>query len=270
MLSVGTGLALWLGSFACNQPAAAPPPPLPQSPWGGRYAYSYDLPGNFAKAAPGSVPITVAVVNPSYRESDSALASPMYSGVGKGLTVSMGTDLDKILIAKGVTTTGPFASLDEITYSEKKGANLTLAPRVFIAVETKQGPFQQIYGVDRQESHFVLSVTGWVTFIMQEPMTGEKMWIKKLEIEPIQAEGVIAQESVAQYSNAGGCGGPQFVGYQAGKLLYDGKADALANALKDIYPMVMERFYKYLEPEEMVALKVKGEEIRANKVYTGN
>jgi hypothetical protein len=182
----------------------------------------------------------------------------------------MGTDLDKILIAKGVTTTGPFASLDEITYSEKKGANLTLAPRVFIAVETKQGPFQQIYGVDRQESHFVLSVTGWVTFIMQEPMTGEKMWIKKLEIEPIQAEGVIAQESVAQYSNAGGCGGPQFVGYQAGKLLYDGKADALANALKDIYPMVMERFYKYLEPEEMVALKVKGEEIRANKVYTGN
>jgi len=33
----------------------------------------------------------------------------------------MGTDLDKILIAKGVTTTGPFPSTDEITYPRRKG-----------------------------------------------------------------------------------------------------------------------------------------------------
>ena len=194
----------------------------------------------------------------------------MYSGVGKGLSVSMGTDLDKILIAKGITTTGPYASLDEITYSQKKGADLTLAPRVFVAAEIKQGDWQHIYGADRQESHFVMNVTGWISFIMQEPMTGEKMWIKKLEIDPIRSEGIIAQEAIARYSNGGGCDGPQFTGYSAGKILYDGRADAMANALKEIYPMVMERFYESLETEEMLELKAKGQEIRSTKVYTGN
>jgi hypothetical protein len=269
-LTVPAGLLLWLGAFACSGPKTAPPPPLPESPWGGKYAYNYDLPANFEKAKPGSVPITIAVVNPSYKEQDSALASPMYAGVGKGLSVSMGTDLDKILIAKGVTTTGPYLGLDEITYSQKKGAHLTLAPRVFVAVEVKQSEWQHIYGANRQEAHFVMNVSGWISFIMQEPMTGEKMWIKKLEIEPIKTQGVIAQESFAQYSNSNGCDGPTFTGYSAGKILVDGKADALATALKDIYPMVLEKFTKYLETDEMVELKGKGQEIRANKVYAGN
>ncbi len=44
----------------------------------------------------------------------------------------------------------------------------------------------------------------------------------------------------------------------------------MATALKEIYPMVMERFYKDLEPEEMLELKAKGLEIRSTKVYTGN
>ena len=269
-LSVPAGLVLWLGAFACSGPQTAPPPPLPESPWGGKYAYTYDLPADFATAKPGSVPITIAVVNPTYKEQDSALASPIYAGVGKGLSVSMGTDLDKILIAKGVTTTGPYPTFDEITYSEKKGAQLTLAPRVFVAVDVKQGDWQHIYGADRQESHFDMNVSGWVSFIMQEPMTGEKMWIKKLEIEPIKSQGIIAQEAFAQYSQGNGCDGPTFTGYNAGKVLLDQRADSLATALKEIYPKVLERFYKYLETEEMLELKEKGKEIRANKVYAGN
>jgi hypothetical protein len=182
----------------------------------------------------------------------------------------MGTDLDKILIAKGVTTTGPFASLDEITYGEKKGADLTLAPKVFVSAEIKQDPFVQVPEAGRQESHFVMNVTGWITFIMQEPMTGEKMWIKKLEIEPVRIEGITVQESVPNYVNSGGCGGPTFAGYLPGKILLDGRADAMANAMKDIYPVALTRFFKYLETEEMVQLKAKSQEIRANKVYAGN
>jgi hypothetical protein len=127
-----------------------------------------------------------------------------------------------------------------------------------------------VSGTERQESRFVLNVTGWITFIMQEPMTGEKLWIKKLEIEPVQSQGVIAQEEIADYSNAGGCGGPTFVGYHAGQVLFDGRADAMATALKQIYPVVMARFYKFLETDEMIELKARGMEIRANKVYTGN
>ena len=268
--SAALGGLLWLGTFACSHTAAAPPPPLPQSPWGGRYAYTYDLPANLPKLDAGSVPITIAVVNPSYKEADSSLASTLYSGVGKGLTLSMGTDLDKLLIHKGVTTTGPFPGLDEITYSEKKGADLTLAPKVFISVDIQNGDGYRVEGAGRQENPFVMNVTGWISFIMQEPMTGEKMWIKKLEIEPVKINGIIAYTSEPQYSGGEGCGGPTILGYHVGTMIYDGRADALATALKDIYPVVLGRFYKYLETEEMVQLKAKAREIRANKVYAGN
>ncbi len=145
-LSALLALAVWLiGLHGCITPSI--PTPLPQSPWGEIYAYSYHLPPDAVIAKPGSVPVTVAVVDPSYKEEDSALGTKLFSKVGKGLSTSMGTDLDKILIAKGVTTTGPFPSLSEITYSEKKGAALTLAPKVFVTAEIRTlGEPRQVYG----------------------------------------------------------------------------------------------------------------------------
>lgn len=274
-LSVVTALGFWLsgsGLIGCKGPEYAPPPPMPESPWGGRYAYSYDLPSNITRKDPGSVPVNIAVVNPSYRENESALAGELYIKVAKGFTSSMGVDLDKILIAKGTTTTGPFPSLDEITYSEKKGAALTLAPKVFINADVKYtDEGAHIYGTDRHERHFVMNVNGWITFIMQEPMTGEKMWIKKIELEPVTMEGVIANKSVPEYNNGDGCGGPpQIIAYSAGNVTYDGRADAMASALKQIYPIVLAQFQKFLDTEEMIQLKEKGKEIRELKVYNAN
>ena len=273
--SLIAGVGIWLGvsgSVACKPPESTPPPPLPQSPWGGAYAYSYELPEGFVRKEPGSVPVTVAVVNPSYKESESALANDLYLKVGKGLSASMGVDLDKILIAKGTTTTGPFPSLDEITYSDKKGAALTLAPRVFITADVKFTKLENyhVYGTEREEHPFVMNVTGWITFNMQEPMTGEKMWIKRLDLDPVKEEGMVAFKSVPEYSNGGGCGGPMLVAYHAGDIIYDGRTDALASALKQIYPVVLSQFQKFLDTDEMIQLKAKGAEIRKLKVYSGN
>ena len=257
----------WLGLFpACTTTQVAPP--LPTSAWGDKYAYSYNPPAG-QSMAPGSVPVSVAVVNPSYRETDSALMNELYSKVARGFSSSMGTDLDKILIAKGMTTTGPFPSLDEITYSEKKNAELTLAPKVFISTEVKYGDLKPITRREglTMERDFTMNISGWVTFIMQEPLSGEKMWIKKLELDPVQVSGVEIFEGVARY-RADGCGGQAITGYDAtAKHLYHGQTEALASALKKIYPVIMGTFQRYLESEEMVLLKEKGKEIRERKVY---
>ena len=37
----------------------------------------------------------------------------------------------------------------------------------------------------RSERSFVMVTSGWISFVMQEPLSGEKMWIKKLELDPI-------------------------------------------------------------------------------------
>jgi hypothetical protein len=237
------------------------------SPWAGKYAMTYNPP---EKEAIAGVPVTVAVVNPAYKGeelSESALADPIYAKVGKGFSASMGNDLDKILIAKGVTTTGPFPSLDEITYPEKKGASLTLAPRVFVTTEIKYtDEAHNVPGAARMERNFTMNVTGWVTFIMQEPLSGQKMWIKKLELDAVQKEGVVDWEGVPQYGR-GGCGETQIIGYQPGNIVYDGRVDALATALKEMYPIVMSQFQKYIDTDEMVDLKEKVQEIRSLKVY---
>lgn len=266
-LCIAAALLAWLGIIpSCSTPDEAAS--LPQSTWGGRYAYSY-TPPQTASMPPGSVPVTVAVVNPSYRETDSALLNEIYSKVARGFTSSMGTDLDKILITKGMTTTGPYPSLDEVTYSDKKNAELTLAPKVFISTEIKYGDQQSTRykeGVTVQRE-FSMSISGWVTFIMQEPLSGEKMWIKKLELDPVQVSGIEIFEAIPQYSSSG-CGGRAVVGYSASeKHLYYGQTEVMAEALKRLYPVIMGKFQQYLDSDEMVQLKEKGKDIRTRKVY---
>jgi hypothetical protein len=259
----------WLGILpSCAGPTNSAAP-LPRSAWGEKYAYNYDLSKTELKA-PGSIPVNVAVVNPYYKDAESVLTNELFSSVGKGFSTSMGNDLDKILIAKGMTTTGPFPSLDEITYSEKKNAALTLAPRIFVTADIKYDSELQPTARDvgtTMERHFTMNITGWISFIMQEPLSGEKMWIKKLELEPVKVEGVEIYEATAQY-RADGCGGSALVGYSpTNKKLYVGQTEAMAGALKKLYPVILSQFEKYLDSEEMVQLKTKGQEIRALKVY---
>lgn len=267
-----TFIAATLLAGCASAPMAAYEPeeqePIPVSPWGGRYSFSYEPPG---AATAGAVDATISVVNAFYKEDESALMEPSYSKVGKGFSASMGADMDKILIAKGMTAKGPFATRDEITYSDKKDSSLTLVPRVFVNAQIKYAEPQNdyappraagglaaglgrgmaassYYGQDQTvRKSFEMTVGGWVSFAMQEPLSEEKMWIKKLELEDV----VVSGEEVSQ----------------SGQTVYDGKPDAMANALKQLYPTIMDKFWKYIDTQEILALKAKTAEIRKLKRY---
>ncbi|MBI5211284.1 MAG: hypothetical protein HY927_15025 [Elusimicrobia bacterium] len=372
--------ALAVAIWSCAPKVYIATEPPTNSPWGGKYAMTFNPPEK--KAAKG-VPVTIAVVNPAYKGeelSESALANPLYGKVGKGFTASMGNDLDKILIAKGVTTVGPFSSREEITYNEKKGASVILAPQVFLQTQIKyagdfamiasgpngntltkdkieryalkfgaayakggvSGPgFKQLagewavvvttgmskevvdewarkfasgellistneqapakpqggttnvgglktrklkmggqvtsagddasFGLARFQRNFTMTTSGWVYFIMQEPLSGEKLWVKKLELEPIEVQGAeayAADHNMVTINDP--CLGAYEVpqGLKAGEtLVYDGRADAMATTLQKMYPIIMQKFETYLDPAEIEGLKQKGQEIREHKVY---
>jgi hypothetical protein len=170
-----------------------------------------------------------------------------------------------------MTVKGPFASLDEITYSDKKGSALTLAPKVFVVTQVKYfGNFRNVQGQNGvwMERDFEMSTSGWVSFVMEEPLSGEKMWLKKVELDPVVQRGVEAFEAIPQYSTVRGLTTRTVLsGYNQGKLLYDGKVDGMADTLKQMYPIIMEKCWTYIDPDEVVALQEKGKEIRASKVY---
>ena len=102
------------------------------------------------------------------------------------------------------------------------------------------------------------------------------MWIKKLELEPVEVRGIEISDAVPIYHTVAGKPGLLFgtPSYQAfdgykieDELLYDGKVDAMADTLKTMYPLILDRFSTFLDSDEMLALKEKGKEIRALKVY---
>lgn len=272
--------AFLTGCFVVAKPAAPPEPlpPLPQARWGNNFSYSYTLPEE--KAEPGSVPVTVIVVNPSYKENESALKTALYTKVGKGLSASMGVDADKVLIAKGMRTLGPYATLQDIIYSHKKKATLTLAPKVFITVKVKYNDDWQLIKGSTPEKpieyvgckEFKMMVGGWVSFVMQEPLSEEKMWIKKLELDQKEISGFDLYTTTPVYKNTygffGGVTGRRISGYnKTDKLVLDGKVEALADYLKVMYPVIISKFWTYLDSEEMLNLKKQTKEIRELKRY---
>lgn len=236
--------------------------PLPSSHWNENYAYNFDPP---QQMRPASVKVNVIVVNPFYKEAESAFTDATYAKVGKGFSKSMGVDLDKIIVAKGMTAVGPYQTLDDVTYPDKKNADLTLAPRVFLMTDTKYSNVtrREYQGVGHTVKPFTMKISGWIAYEMREPMSGQKMWIKKLELEDRQVSDVEVYEAVAlrkdQYGNV--------LQWGEGKLKYSGRAEALANALRDFYPVIMEKAWTYLNTDEMLSLKEQTKEIRERKVY---
>jgi len=252
---VGLCLAVTLAFIlAC---ASAPTPrPMPVSRWAGGYNYSFQVP-RVIETASGR--INIVVVQPE-RDRESALGERLNVRVSRGFSRSMGVDMDKILVAKGMTTIGPYATLDDVTFPDKKAADLTLAPRVFINTETKLGnSYNTTYdGVGYVEKRFVMKIAGWVSYEMREPLSGQKMWVKRLDLDEREVKGVEIYEAVAlrrdQYGNV--------TQWQAGEVKFSGREDALGDALAAYYPEIMQRAWTYLDPSEMIELKEKTREIR--------
>ena len=266
IIIVGLMVACGIMSACARRQCTAKP--LLTSPWGDNYAYSYTLP---EQKTPVSVQATIAVVSPYYKEAETALIDPAYSKVAKGFSKSMAVDLDRILVAKSMTVKGPFATIEDMTYPDKKGADLTLTPRVFITTYIKDGPWQIDRCSKRMERDFEMRIGGWIAFEMREPLSNEKIWIKKMELEDIVVRDVEVYEAAPQRYEASGGPGPlrreRVSAWKTGEPLYSGKVNAIADALKKVYPTVMEKFWTYINTEEILNLKTKTKEIRDLKRY---
>ena len=242
------------------------PPPLPTSQWNGQYTYSFAAPVTSSR----NYNVNIAVADPDYlkvNDVDTVFTNQLYGPVGKGFAASMGSDMDKLLIAKGMTATGPYDSENDMTYEERKQSVLTLAPQVFITIKMQYGPWSIIqdgqtvdaYGNTvqyRDERSFQMTTNGFVTFIMEEPLSEEKMWIKKLNLDPLTLHGVIDVEDG---------GGPDL--NPTSTFLYDGRPDALADGLQQMYPEIMQKFWDYIDPNQIMALKLQVQEIRARSRF---
>lgn len=245
--------------------------PMPSSP--ATYKFSgYSIPET---KSPASVRFTVAIVEPAYKEP----ISQTYSRVVRSFSSSMGSGLDQILVAKGMTTKGPYASLDELPYPDKKNSNLTLTETVFVqTVEqaSNKGAHGYAHGggntyyTNSQGKNVLCEVTSgkltaevWLTFELREPLSAEKMWIKRLDLGTLERSYQVGVEKyLYQAPND-----PWHQEWRYGEEQFNTKPDALASMLNEVYPKIMNSAWIYLNTEELLKLNEKVNEIRQLKRY---
>jgi hypothetical protein len=245
-------LIIALSCLALVGCASAPPPVPSYTP---RFAYSYP-----AGEAPAS-DITIAIVRPidvnaSQSTSGKVLAvnSKTMMKAENDFNAGIVAQLQELLNKKGFKQTGPFEDLNAMTFPDKKAADLTFTVQVGLnfAVPQTTTNFEQGFGnqllgggVVVAESKGVCSGSGFISFVILEPLSGEKIWIKKVDITPTEVDctGKAAPENFTVIDNG------------------------VAVLLEKAFQLAMKRAWDYVSPEEIVMLKKQSQELRAKKVY---
>jgi len=240
--------------------------------------------------APGSVSLTVVNIIPEYKDTlnqEYAGGAKMSTGgsmtkdmfkVFKSFAGSAGEDIEAQLVAKGMTTEGPF-TLSEVTYPDKKGADLTVIINVIFDIQyTDQkalGSAQFVGGKYGQLYSGNMSVGIKVYYYMLEPLSEEKMWIKKLDlgVQDSTYGYALGQEQYVSGTQwvSDGCGGgynqTNYAWRNTNSFIYDQRPKIFSDILKTAYPQVMKTAWNYFDVNEMLNLKMKSREIRERKRY---
>ena len=238
----------------------------------------------------GSVNLTVVNIIPEYKDTlNQEYAGGARVSAGGAMTKDMlkvfrsfagsaGEDIEAQLVAKGMTTKGPF-TLSEVTYPDKKGADLTVMIHVIFDIQYTNQKYLR-------EEHFTtgkwgkvysgnMSVGLKVYYYMLEPLSEEKMWIKKLDLGVQDFNYELAKEQEQYVSGtrwvSDGCGGgynhTDYAWRDTETIIYDSRAKVFSDILKQSHPQVMKTAWNYFDANEMLNLKMKSQEIRDRKRY---
>jgi hypothetical protein len=233
---------------------ASAPPPIPQ--YAPRFSYSY--PAGEAQAQD----VTIAIVRPSDANptpgsssgQPPAGASPTRIKLDNDFRSGIVAQFQELLGRKGFKQTGPFDDLNSMTFPDKKGSDLTLTTQVGLSfsvppgmVKVEQGFGDRLNGsgVTVIETNGPCSGSGFISFVMLEPLSGEKIWIKKVDFPntTVDCTGKTSPDNSTIIDNG------------------------LARLLEKAFQLAMKKAWDYLSPEEVVLLKKQSQELRAKKVY---
>jgi hypothetical protein len=221
------------------------------------------------------VPFMVAFVKPSYETTPvktSVRAGYMtgYTGVYKKSDIakekyldtlgeSLKTDIDYMLLQKNIRVLGTFTSKDEMTFDQKKRAIYAFSPKIAIVVDE-----QKIEDRSRGYSERgTFTVRGYIALWLYESITGEKLWVKRIEAQPISR----AYEFAAKFKE------PQKVATDIDMLFASGIEEkdtsdkALADALSEFYTLLVKKLWDHIDPEEWSKYLNQAEKLRQEKRY---
>lgn len=239
-------------------------PPKPKSP---------DYQPNFQYSVPDSghkIDVTVGVVAPQYSgDGVDYWSRNKADEVGRSLARALRTSFTELFVAKGFNAAGPFDELDNMTFPEKKGCDFVIYPDLDISIAMSQrGGMAPAAPTQEKRTTFSLGsltsggksatptcsatlvTVGTIQLTVKEPLSGEKMWIKKVEV---------SQPSQNFSYEGADCE------LQNGTL--HGARASWAKAHEDMFQTVMKSLDRYVNAEEFRALKSQSLMLREKKVF---
>jgi len=210
-------------------------------------------------AEPGSTNVVLALVNPSYSETDPTRSAVFAFYPFADFQKNMGRDFEELLVARGFTLTGPFPSREEMTFPDKNGCDLVLMPSLDVSVTFPRVQAESVVMLLEPTKYKVVgeaSVTGRITLNLLESLSGEKMWSKSINI-PAAAQAVtFAGDNRYETPPAASV-----------DVTDRGLHRALAPALSQAYAAVMDATWKYFDPQEIAVVKREAMPVKEKKRY---
>lgn len=150
-------------------------------------------------------------------------------------------DIERIIIARGFTTAGAYPTIDEMTYGQKQQASLILRPLFTVNLTVATVPF----------SGSTATISGYAVLELLEPMSREKVWVKRLDLVPITKP--VRME----------------IGQSGGQMISVISTSSLTDLLNAFYTPTMEKMWNQLDAREIQALKRDADKLKATTQYKG-
>ncbi|MEL6847222.1 MAG: HpaA family protein [Bacteroidota bacterium] len=205
----------------------------------------------------GSANFTMALVSPSYKNLDE-VGEPFNS-----FQKSLEAEIMEVMTAKGYSVRGPFESRDEMLYSDKENSQLALIIEVEPEIQKATGSWTKVKMADNRMgyrfSRGTLNIYGKINLTALEPISGEKMWAKSVNIpkqttEEFTSSRVFVGSSLASDLQA----------IAALAAANDANvANPITKALEKSFEDIMTKIWNHLDPTEFKRMVPKIKELKA-------
>lgn len=225
-----------------------------------KQTFSYDY-KTTTSTKPGSASTLMSLMRPKYAVNFAYQGNELFENFRK----FMANDVEELLIDKGFRLKGPFQSFDEMVFNDKKDADVAIEIEIEPIFTAAQGGWtQKISTLDRltqdysgiwYQYHGTVSLIGKINIVGKEPLSGEKLWVKSVEIPSIQ-NITITTTSKLQSKEVDDA-------FFNDPSVYN----ALGSALQQQYKGIMQKMDAHFDPQEFASLKPQIKELKAKKGY---
>jgi hypothetical protein len=229
-------------------PATPPPAMIPM-----RFDYTPPTEG-----VTKSNEIKFALINPRFVPSFTYPTLDPYRTFVK----NMGADFVEMLSARGYPYAGPYQSIDEMVYSDKKSTDLILETEVDLqfsgdGLSPKYSENTDYVTHQTTYSYYldgVVTLSGKLNLTCSEPFTHTKVWVKSIPIEPT----TFAWKSYNKYTN------------KNIPVTDPTIWNALVENMESISQKSLKTAWNHLDPEELKVKKNEAAEIKKNSGFIKN